>query len=87
MVAPEPGVRGILWVEDHALDLSIATLHVSRRYAITAGHGWTPDRKLIHFTGCHKDEQVCALLQQYEPRHPTSDLTTGRRGLVRPRVI
>lgn len=67
VVMPEPGRRGTLWVEDLAQDLSIATLQVSRRGAVTSGHGWTPDRQLVHFRGRHKVDQVTELLQRYDP--------------------
>lgn len=66
VVLPEPNVNGILWVEDHAQDLSIATVHVSSRGAVTGGYGWTPNRQLVHFKGSHKDEQICELLQRYD---------------------
>lgn len=66
VVLPEPDVSGILWVEDHVQDLGVATVRVSRRGAVTGGHGWTPNRQLVHFKGSHKDEQVCELLQRYD---------------------
>lgn len=66
VVAPEPGRQGILWIDDNAQDLSVATIYISRKGGITGGHGYTPDRKLVFFKGRHKIDQVVELVQRYD---------------------
>ena len=66
VVLPEANGAGILRVQDLSQDLVVAAVNVSKRGSVTSGHGWTPDRRLVHFTGRYKDEQVCELLQRYD---------------------
>lgn len=63
---PEPDAAGTLWVKDRSQDRVVAVVNVSREGAVTSGHGWTPDRRAVQFTGRYKDEQVCDLLQRYD---------------------
>lgn len=65
VASPTYGESGILWVSDGGSE--IVCVNVSRKGAITSGHGWTPNRELVHFKGRDKDVQVCNLLQRYDP--------------------
>lgn len=64
--APEYGSAGILWVSDYP-GHDIAVVHVSRRGAVVAGHGYLPNNEVVFFKGSDKAEQVCDLLQRYDP--------------------